>query len=150
MQNADLGTFPLEKMQTGLSNATDERALAELLERARKNEAQSAQNAAVMEAERLAAKVAAEMAGNAIDTVQGAVQNYDVTPSGDAVVNARYASVSEQAYRDNLESVELGAITPEEAAIELFTKGLELKRTRESSTITTANNPNPNDFGLAA
>ena len=142
------GEFPLSEFIKHADFVDQENVLARALEA----QQEAAQRATVEEAERIAAEVMAKnaMAQGAIgETVQNvaeapvAAQAAEKTPAA--------AHVSEQTYRKNLESVsELNTMTLEKAANQLFATGLTLKRMRESSTITTANNPNPNDFERAA
>ena len=114
------------------------------------NERAAAESHAAFLAAQRAAEKATAMAQGAIgETVQNAAEVPVAAQAAEKTPAA--AHVSEQTYRKNLESVsELNTMTLEKAANQLFATGLTLKRMRESSTITTANNPNPNDFERAA
>ena len=112
------------------------------------NERAAAESHAAFLAAQRAAEKATAMAQGAIgEIVQNAAEVPVATQATEDTPAATY--VSERTYQKNLESVPgLNTITPEEAAIQLFTEGLALRRARESSAITTANNPS--EFGLAA
>ena len=141
------GGFSLDRAAEHLNRITAENDIDALLARAQKNTEQTAQNAAVEAAQRAAEKATAMAQGAIGEIVQNAAEVPVATQATEDTPAATY--VSERTYQKNLESVPgLNTITPEEAAIQLFTEGLALRRARESSAITTANNPS--EFGLAA
>ena len=142
-------SFPLREVARHLDQAAAEKGIDALLARAQKNTEQAEQDAAVEAAQRAAEKATAMARGAIGETVQNVAEAPVATQAAEKTPAA--AHVSEQTYRKNLESVsELNTMTLEKAANQLFATGLTLKRMRESSTITTANNPNPNDFERAA
>ena len=142
-------SFPLREVARHLDQAAAEKGIDALLARAQKNTEQAEQDAAVEAAQRAAEKATAMAQGAIGETVQNAAEVPVAAQAAEKTPAA--AHVSEQTYRKNLESVsELNTMTLEKAANQLFATGLTLKRMRESSTITTANNPNPNDFERAA
>ena len=142
-------SFPLREVARHLDQAAAEKGIDALLARAQKNTEQAEQDAAVEAAQRAAEKATAMAQGAIGETVQNVAEAPVATQAAEKTPAA--AHVSEQTYRKNLESVsELNTMTLEKAANQLFATGLTLKRMRESSTITTANNPNPNDFERAA